>query len=164
MSATPPFPGRKPTCASLCLIISGDAKLTQLFETSNDLLPNRDSHSSRTSTMLDKYVWRVLFLALLATASLALTSPGPSCHDGVGRTNSPSQPALGIWAGSSVIFANDTTYERLDCLGFNPDLNLLSATIEVKLPTGFSGGLAPKAPSNTYAFGSIMVADGPISD
>ena len=39
------------------------------------------------------------------------------------------------------IFANDTSYEQLLCIGFNPSLNLLSATIEIKLPDGFNGGL-----------------------
>jgi len=39
------------------------------------------------------------------------------------------------------ILADDTTYEQLMCIGFDPSLNLLSATIEVKLPDGFNGGL-----------------------
>jgi hypothetical protein len=45
---------------------------------------------------------------------------------------------------SSVAFVNDTTYEKLDCLGFNPSLNLVSATIQVKLPSGFQGGPCTK--------------------
>jgi hypothetical protein len=35
----------------------------------------------------------------------------------------------------------NTTYEELTCIGFNPNLNLLEATIQVKLPDGFSGDL-----------------------
>jgi len=94
--------------------------------------------------MLDKYVWRVLFLALLATASFATPSSGPSCHDDVlhDRTRLHNMRLeSGQELESSVTFLNDTTYEKLDCLGFNPQLNLISATIGVKLPYGFLGGL-----------------------
>ena len=35
----------------------------------------------------------------------------------------------------------NTTFEQLTCVGFNPDLNLLEATVQVKLPTGFNGDL-----------------------
>lgn len=37
--------------------------------------------------------------------------------------------------------ANNISYEELKCVGFNSILNYLSATIEVKLPYGFGGGL-----------------------
>ncbi len=37
--------------------------------------------------------------------------------------------------------AGDTTYEQIDCVSYNPDLNLLEATISVKLPYGYGGGL-----------------------
>jgi hypothetical protein len=37
--------------------------------------------------------------------------------------------------------ANNISYEELKCVGFNSILNHLSATIEVKLPFGFDGGL-----------------------
>jgi hypothetical protein len=35
----------------------------------------------------------------------------------------------------------DTTFEALTCVGFNPRTNVLEATIEVKLPTGYGGDL-----------------------
>jgi hypothetical protein len=35
----------------------------------------------------------------------------------------------------------NTKYEELTCLGFNPNLNLLEATVNLKLPTGYNGGL-----------------------
>ena len=35
---------------------------------------------------------------------------------------------------------NDTTYEELTCIGFNPDRNRLEAVIQVKQPVGYSGG------------------------
>jgi len=35
----------------------------------------------------------------------------------------------------------DTQYEQLVCIGFNPVLSVLEATIEIKLPYGFLGGL-----------------------
>jgi hypothetical protein len=34
----------------------------------------------------------------------------------------------------------DTNFEELTCIGFNPDRNLLEAVIQVKQPTGYSGG------------------------
>lgn len=37
--------------------------------------------------------------------------------------------------------AADTTYEQLSCVGYNPDLKVLEATVQVKLPVGFSGDL-----------------------
>src|ERR1700726_668630 len=35
----------------------------------------------------------------------------------------------------------ETTYEQLECIGYNPLLRVLSATIEIKLPYGFDGDL-----------------------
>lgn len=35
----------------------------------------------------------------------------------------------------------NTSYEELTCLGFNPNLNLLEATVEIKRPAGFLGNL-----------------------
>ena len=105
--------------------------------------------------MLDKYVWRVLFLALLATASLAtpsLTSPGPSCHDDVYERTRLRKLRLESGQESPVAFADDTTYEQLVCIGFNPVLNLLSATIKVKLPYGFNGGLCTNGPFEYVRF------------
>lgn len=46
------------------------------------------------------------------------------------------------------IVAN-TKYEELTCVGFNPDTNLLEATIAVKLPFGYNGNLCQFG-SNEY--------------
>ncbi len=35
----------------------------------------------------------------------------------------------------------NTKYEELTCIGFNPNLNQLEATVPIKLPTGYGGGL-----------------------
>jgi hypothetical protein len=35
----------------------------------------------------------------------------------------------------------DTTFEQLNCVGFNPDGNVLEATIAIKRPTGYNGDL-----------------------
>ncbi|HEV2451372.1 MAG TPA: hypothetical protein VGS62_05555, partial [Streptosporangiaceae bacterium] len=37
--------------------------------------------------------------------------------------------------------AGDTTYEEIDCISYNPDLNLLEATISIKQQSGYGGGL-----------------------
>jgi hypothetical protein len=37
--------------------------------------------------------------------------------------------------------AGNTTYEEVTCVGFNPALNLLEATIQVKKPNGYGGNL-----------------------
>jgi hypothetical protein len=33
----------------------------------------------------------------------------------------------------------NTTYEQVSCVGFNPDFNLLEATVQIKLPGGYNG-------------------------
>ncbi len=35
--------------------------------------------------------------------------------------------------------SNNTKYEEITCIGFNPDINILTATVQVKLPYGYSG-------------------------
>jgi hypothetical protein len=35
--------------------------------------------------------------------------------------------------------SNDTTFEELTCVGYNPDLGLLEAVIQIKQPSGYSG-------------------------
>lgn len=40
-----------------------------------------------------------------------------------------------------LVIKGNTTYEELTCVAFNPGLDLLEATVEVKLPSGFSGDL-----------------------
>lgn len=37
--------------------------------------------------------------------------------------------------------AGNTTYEQISCVSYNPDLNLLEATISIKLQNGYGGGL-----------------------
>lgn len=37
--------------------------------------------------------------------------------------------------------SGDTTYEQINCVSYNPDLSLLEATISIKLPYGYGGGL-----------------------
>lgn len=37
--------------------------------------------------------------------------------------------------------AGNTKYEQLTCVGFNPDLNRLEATLQIKLPFGYRGSL-----------------------
>ena len=36
--------------------------------------------------------------------------------------------------------SNDTTYEELTCVGYNPDLGMLEAVIHIKQPSGYLGG------------------------
>lgn len=47
--------------------------------------------------------------------------------------NSEFKPILEI--------ANDTFYEEVTCLGFNPSTNVLEAVVQVKQPSGYSGSL-----------------------
>ncbi|MGE5222793.1 MAG: hypothetical protein ACM3PY_10155 [Omnitrophica WOR_2 bacterium] len=35
----------------------------------------------------------------------------------------------------------DTTFEEVTCLGYNPALDLLEATVQIKLPTGYNGAI-----------------------
>ena len=95
--------------------------------------------------MLNKHTWQVLFLAFLATASFATTSLTPCVspkHDGVPYERTRLRKlATDRLQEPLPMFQNDTEFEQLTCIGFNPVLNLLSATIEVKLPAGFNGGL-----------------------
>jgi hypothetical protein len=46
----------------------------------------------------------------------------------------------------------DTTYEELDCLGLDYNRDLLVATLQVKLPTGFSGPLCGSGSTEFVAF------------
>ena len=43
----------------------------------------------------------------------------------------------------------NTKYEELTCIGFNPNLNQLEATVPIKLPSGYGGGLC-QAGSTEY--------------
>lgn len=55
--------------------------------------------------------------------------------------NSPHQPVKQI--------VGNTTYEELTCIGFNPNLNTLEATVQIKLPYGYGGNLC-QAGSTQY--------------
>src|ERR671931_276722 len=37
--------------------------------------------------------------------------------------------------------SGNTTYEQITCLGYNQRLDLLEATVQIKLPTGYGGNL-----------------------
>lgn len=46
----------------------------------------------------------------------------------------------------------NTKYEELTCIGFNPILNQLEATVPVKLPIGYSGGLCQSGSTEYVRF------------
>lgn len=46
----------------------------------------------------------------------------------------------------------DTTYEEVECVSYNPDLNLVEATISIKLPYGYGGGLCQPGSLEFVAF------------
>src|ERR671922_80177 len=48
-------------------------------------------------------------------------------------------PELGL--PSKIELSGDTTYEQLTCIGYNPALGQLEATVQIKLPTGYLGDL-----------------------
>ncbi len=63
--------------------------------------------------------------------------------------------------------ANNTTYEELTCVGFNPDLQIVEATIAIKRPLGYAGNLC-YAGSNEFVrffvdYGSGWVDEGVVS-
>jgi hypothetical protein len=107
--------------------------------------------------MMDVNTWRVFAVAIIVfssicSASTCISSHESSCSDGVPYERAQFNQLLASNVnhfGNSpesgqqpiTILAKDTSYEQLECLGFNPALNILSATIEVKLPDGFGGGL-----------------------
>src|SRR6516164_3890550 len=39
------------------------------------------------------------------------------------------------------VIAEDTAYEQLTCIGFNPQLNMLEGIVQIKLPQGYDGSL-----------------------
>lgn len=53
----------------------------------------------------------------------------------------------------------NTKYEELTCVGFNPNLDMLAATVQVKLPYGYKGGLCGPG-SNEYVRFFIDYGDG----
>jgi hypothetical protein len=46
----------------------------------------------------------------------------------------------------------NTTYEELTCVGFNPNLNMLEATVQVKLPHGYGGNLCQSGTTEYVRF------------
>jgi len=46
----------------------------------------------------------------------------------------------------------NTKYEEIGCLGFNPKLDMLEATVQVKLPYGYKGGLCTKGSTEYVRF------------
>lgn len=46
----------------------------------------------------------------------------------------------------------DETYEQLGCLGYNPSANTLVATVDIKLSSGYSGGLCTTGSNEYVAF------------
>lgn len=101
--------------------------------------------------------WRLWSLFTIAIARLSATRSGEETKPTVFGNDVPYQRAnysqllainpnyFGNVPNSDLdpVFplANDISYEELMCVGFNPVINLLSATIEVKLPSGFGGDL-----------------------
>jgi hypothetical protein len=53
----------------------------------------------------------------------------------------------------------NTKYEEVSCVGFNPDLNILEATIQIKLPSGYMGNLC-QAGSTEYVRFFVDYNDG----
>src|SRR5450432_692105 len=53
----------------------------------------------------------------------------------------------------------DTAFEELTCIGYNQTLNLLEATIAIKLPTGYDGNLCSDG-SREYVQFYIDYGDG----
>ena len=83
-------------------------------------------------------------------AKKALDSPDPKLVVENERAQFASLVAqnpnyFGTIAGSSFKavkqIAGNTKYEELTCVGFNPDLNKLEATLHIKLPFGYGGNL-----------------------
>lgn len=48
-------------------------------------------------------------------------------------------PDIGIKPVKKIV--GDTSYERITCLGFNPLLDIVCATVEIRLPAGYGGNL-----------------------
>jgi hypothetical protein len=112
------------------------------------------------SAMVNTKTWRFLVIAIISfsticNASSCKPNAQSSCDDDVpyerahfvellthnrnhfGNSPGSGQQPLAILAD----LVNDTSFEQLSCIGFSPLLNLLSATIEIKRPDGFGGGL-----------------------
>ncbi len=50
------------------------------------------------------------------------------------------------------VIKGDPTYERITCLGYNPDLSILEATVEIRKPTGYNGSLCYTGSSEYVRF------------
>jgi hypothetical protein len=73
-------------------------------------------------------------------------------------------PGLGIDLGSIVgkFFPTDgdTSYEELDCVGLNPNQDMLVGVIRVKLPNGYSGGPCTAGSKEFVTFWADFDANG----
>ncbi len=61
--------------------------------------------------------------------------------------------------GSLTELAGDTSYEQLDCLGLDISLPRLAATITVKQPAGYNGGLCTAGSTEYVAFWADLGTD-----
>ncbi|HEV8434799.1 MAG TPA: hypothetical protein VGR95_15405 [Thermoanaerobaculia bacterium] len=52
--------------------------------------------------------------------------------------NDPKSP---FKSGVSKAFSNDTRYEHIRCVGFNPQFEYVEAVVDIKQDTGYSGGI-----------------------
>jgi hypothetical protein len=107
--------------------------------------------------MVKTRIWRFLVIAIITfsttcDASSCIPNADSSCNVDIpyerthfgellthNRNHFGNSPGFG--QQPITILANDTRFEQIRCIGFNPLLNFLSATIEIKRPDGFSGGL-----------------------
>jgi hypothetical protein len=67
--------------------------------------------------------------------------------------------ALASFAGLGDIGSGNTFWEELGCVGYNPELSVLEATITIKRDTGYSGGLCT-AGSTEYVRFFVDYEDG----
>jgi hypothetical protein len=69
---------------------------------------------------------------------------------------------IDVGAIAGILFApqGDTTYEKLECVGLNPNLDTLVGTVRVKLPNGYSGDLCNGGSPEYVAFWADFNNDG----
>jgi hypothetical protein len=67
---------------------------------------------------------------------------------------------LSAIAGQLAAANGNTTYEQLECVGLNPNLDTLVGTIRVKLPNGYSGKLCSAGSREYVAFWADFDNDG----
>jgi hypothetical protein len=67
---------------------------------------------------------------------------------------------LGAIAGQLDAANGNTSYEQLECVGLNPNLDTLVGTVRVKLPNGYSGNLCNAGSREYVAFWADFNNDG----